>query len=117
MRRMITVYAILISVVSGFAILSLSGLSVALLEHWNYLNPEDDSLHSWTINSPNIARAGLMIPGLLFVVAILSLKLKSISDRVLVHGICLTALALAAIAVFVIAAGMMPSIVTITEMH
>ena len=59
----------------------------------------------------------MFVPGLLFVAALLSLKLKSISDRLLLHGICFTALLLSAIVFFVVAAGLIPAIVTITEMR
>ncbi|HQZ28951.1 MAG TPA: hypothetical protein PK648_12430 [Verrucomicrobiales bacterium] len=39
-----------------------------------------------------------------------------ISDRLLIHGIAITALTLGAVAAFVVIAGMMPLIITITEM-
>ena len=117
MRRMITIYAILISVFSGFALLALSALSVSLLDHWKYTNSDDESLHAWTTNAPIMTRASLIVPGLLFITALLSLKLESISDRLLLHGICITALLLSAIAFFVVAAGLIPAIVTITEMQ
>lgn len=116
MRRTLTTYAFLNSVFGAFALLALAALSSALLDHWHYVNPDDESLNSWTTNAPRIARVGLLIPGLLFVISILSLKRSLISDRLLVHGIAITALSVALMAAFVVVSGMMPAIVTITEM-
>lgn len=117
MRRMITVYAILISVFTAFALLSLSALLVSLPDHWKYSNSDSASLHAWTTNAPIVTRTSLIVPGLLIVAALLSLKLNSISDRLLLHGICITSLLLSAIAFFVVSAGLIPAIVTITEMQ
>ncbi len=114
MRRLITVYAFLISVISVIALLALAAFSTSLAELWRNLNP-DKILHPMTMNAPLIARVGMVIPGLLLVVSIFSFKRGLISDRLLTHGIGITALALAAIAIFVVVTGLMPSIVTIIE--
>ncbi|MBP6602900.1 MAG: hypothetical protein KA250_13900 [Verrucomicrobiales bacterium] len=52
----------------------------------------------------------------LFAVSFFALHRRMISDRLLIHGIAITALTLGAVAAFVVLAGMMPLIITITEM-
>lgn len=113
---MITAYAFSIAVISGFALVALSALSVSLLDHWRHVNSEYGTLPVWTTNVPLLARVALVIPGSLFVISILSLRRGLISDRLLIHGISLTVLALAATTIFVIVAGLMPSFFTITAM-
>lgn len=113
---MITTYAFLISVISGIALLALSALSVSIVDLWQYQQPEDE-LHPWTANAPLIARAGILIPGLLLILSIASPKRDLVSERVLIHGIAITSLTLAAIAVFVAFASLVPSIITITGMQ
>jgi hypothetical protein len=112
---MITIYALLISAISGIALLALSALSVSIIDLWQYQRPNGE-LHQWTANAPLIARAGILIPGLLLILSIASLKRELISERVLIHGIAVTSLTLAAIAVFVVVASLMPPIITITGM-
>lgn len=113
---MITTYAFLISASCGIALLALSALSVSIVDLWQYQRPEDE-LHLWTANAPVIARAGILIPGLLLILSIASLKRELISERVLIHGIAITSLTFAAIVFFVVVASLVPSIVTITGMQ
>lgn len=115
MRRTLIIYSFFTSIGSAFAMLCMTGLSLSLINYWRYLEPDGHPLPSWSINVPNITRAATIVPLILFVISLLSFKRGWISDRVLLHGIGLTALVVVGITIFAVAAALMPAIVTIVE--
>ncbi len=116
MRRTLIFYAAALAVCSGIAFRGLITISEELIKYWRWVNPEVVDLPILTTTAPTIARFGLVLSVLLLALGIAALIRRPFSERFLIHGIAITALAQAVIVAFVIAAGMMPAMVTITEL-
>ena len=115
MQRVLTIYAFSISLVSIFAFHGLANLTEGVIEFWRHSKPELSDLPRWTELAPLITRMAMTIPIALCILTVVSMKAPQHRERWLVHGIGITALALALVTVFTITATVLPSIVTITS--
>ena len=110
MRRILIIYAFIISLLSVFAYLGLTNLAESIIEFWHYKNPELGDLPPWTENAPIVTRVALVIPIALCILTLNSVRASHYQKQYLVHGIGLAALTLATVTIYTIVAAIIPSI-------